>query len=138
MERFAQSGSITLASQHAGISRRTHLNWRKEKRFAAAREEALSIAIDLMEGEARRRALEGTLEPVYYGGKPVGAIRRYSDTLLMFLLKAARPEKYRDNYSGFAEPPQASREELINEIQKKLARLSAQHAAQPPHIEGLK
>jgi hypothetical protein len=33
--------------------------------------------------------------------KPV-TISRYSDTLLMFLLKALRPEKYCDNWKGAA------------------------------------
>jgi hypothetical protein len=134
LERYAETGSISMASQHAGVSRRTHLKWKaKDKAFCAAHEEALSIAVELMEHEARERALKGRLEPVYYAGKPCGAIRRYSDTLLIFLLKAARPEKYRDNYPGFAEPPRASREEVLNELHKKLARLAAKHTVMPPH-----
>lgn len=28
----------------------------------------------------------------------MGSVQRYSDTLLIFLLKAAKPEKYRDRY----------------------------------------
>ena len=43
-----------------------------------------------------RRALEGGEEPVFYQGKIVGSVRKYSDTLLMFMLKARRPERYRD------------------------------------------
>ncbi len=137
MERYAETASIALASCHAGVSRRTHLNWRKrDRRFEAACQEALEIAIDDIEAEARRRAKDGTLEPVFYGGKPCGAIRRYSDTLLMFLLKAARPEKYRDNYSGFSEPPRVNREEIIKGIEAKLARLAAQHTAPPLHNDG--
>ena len=46
---------------------------------------------------ARRRAAEGTLKPVYQGGKLVGEIREFSDTLLIFLLKGKRPEVYREN-----------------------------------------
>ncbi len=134
LERYAETASITLASRHAGVSRRTHLNWRKkDRRFETASQEALEIAIDEIEAEARRRAKDGVLEPVYYGGKPCGAIRRYSDTLLIFLLKAARPEKYRDNYQGFVGEPRANREELLNSIQKKLARLAAQHTGVPLH-----
>ena len=133
LERYAETASIALASCHAGVSRRTHLNWRKrDRRFEAACQEALEIAIDEIEAEARRRANDGVLEPVYYGGKPCGAIRRYSDTLLIFLLKAARPEKYRDNYPGFTESPRASREEVLNGLHKKLARLAAKHTGVPP------
>ena len=36
--------------------------------------------------------------PVYQGGKKVGSVRKYSDLLLIFLLKAAAPETDRDNY----------------------------------------
>ena len=126
LEQFAETASIALASRHAGVSRRTHLNWgKKDRRFEAACEEALEIAGDEIETEARRRTKDGIREPVYYGSKPCGAIRRYSDTLLMFRLKAARPEKYRDNHSGFPEPPRACREEICKELYKKLDRLAA-------------
>jgi len=135
LERYAETGSISMASQHAGVSSWTHLKWKaKDRSFAAAHEDALTIAMDVVEHEARERALKGRLEPVYYAGKPCGAIRRYSDTLLMFLLKAARLEKYRDNNSGFPEPPRASPEEIRNELYKKLAQLAAKHT--PPHTEG--
>jgi len=33
---------------------------------------------------------------VFHQGKVCGGIRKYSDTLLIFLLKAAYPEKYRE------------------------------------------
>ena len=36
--------------------------------------------------------------PVYYQGKEVGQIRKFSDTLLIFLLKGARPETYRERH----------------------------------------
>ena len=48
-----------------------------------------------MEAEARRRGVEGTLKPVFYKGEECGQVREYSDTLLIFLLKAHDP-KYRD------------------------------------------
>jgi hypothetical protein len=50
-----------------------------------------------MEEEARRRAVEGTKKPIFYRGQVVGHIRDYSDVLLMFLLTAHRPERYREN-----------------------------------------
>lgn len=132
LEQFAETGSVSIASQHAGVSRWTHLKWKaKDRSFAAAHEEALTIAVELMEREARERALRGRLELVYYAGKPCGAIRRYRDTLLIFLLKEAKPEKYRDNYPGFGEPPRSNREELPKEIQRKLTRLAVQY---PPAV----
>ncbi len=51
----------------------------------------------MLEAEARRRAVEGVRKPVYCRGEIVGTVKEYSDTLLIFLMKGARPEKYRDN-----------------------------------------
>ena len=49
-----------------------------------------------LEDEARRRALQGVEKPVFREGRQVGTVTEYSDTLLIFLLKARRPEKFRD------------------------------------------
>ena len=59
-------------------------------------DEALKQAVDLLEGEARRRAT-GIRREVWYAGEVVGEESVYSDTLLIFLLKAHRPAKFRDN-----------------------------------------
>jgi hypothetical protein len=74
-----------------------HYRWLKESEvYAAAFAEVKDEAAQTLEDEAVRRAHEGVLEPVYYKGKACGVIRVYSDTLLLSLLKAVRPEKYRD------------------------------------------
>ncbi len=53
------------------------------------------MAVDVLEDEATRRAVEGWVEPVgWYKGKAGGTIRRYSDTLLIFRLKGELPQKY--------------------------------------------
>jgi hypothetical protein len=41
-----------------------------------------------------RRARDGITEPVCQGGKLVGHVQKYSDSLLIFLLKGAKPKKY--------------------------------------------
>jgi len=64
--------------------------------FAAAFREADLKATEVLEREAWRRANEGFAEPVYQHGKLVGTVQRYSDNLLMFLLRARAPERYRD------------------------------------------
>ena len=48
------------------------------------------------EAEAHRRAFQGTTKPVFFQGGECGEIREYSDGLAQFLLKAHRPEKYRE------------------------------------------
>ena len=52
-------------------------------------------AVDLLEAEARRQAVEGWEEPVgWYKGEAGGVVRRYDSTLLIILLKGMRPERY--------------------------------------------
>lgn len=96
---YAKCGNVTEACEIAGVSKSVHYDWLKnDEIYKKAIKEALSEAVDLMEKEARRRAVEGTDEPVFYKGGECGKIRKYSDTLLIFLLKAARPKKYRENF----------------------------------------
>jgi hypothetical protein len=136
LEEFAKVGTVTHACKETGVSRRTFNYWQKhDKTFMAEYERAQEEAVEALEHEARRRAKDGTLEPVFHRGNAVGAIRRYSDVLLIFLLKAARPEKYRDSYDGGGgRTPHADREETLNSIHSKLARLAA--AGDPPARAG--
>ncbi len=54
-------------------------------------------AADLLESEAYKRAVHGWNEPVgWYMGQAGGMVRKYSDVLLIFLLKGIRPDKYRE------------------------------------------
>jgi len=97
LKAFARSGNITYAAKLAGISRRTVYVWQEHQPgFAEAFAEAGHKATEALEREAWRRAKDGVAEPVYQHGKLVGTIQRYSDNLLMFLLKARAPERYRD------------------------------------------
>lgn len=93
-----ETGNVSAACRKAKITRQNAYFARDDDElFAAAWKEALVIATELLELEARRRAEKGTLEPVYYQGDLVGRVRKYSDTLMIFLLKAHAPDKYRDN-----------------------------------------
>lgn len=89
--------SVTKAAMSAKVSRRTIYDWIKnDPTFKEKYDEAVELATMKLEDEAVRRAFEGTLKPVYQGGKLVGKIREYSDTLLIILLKAKAPDKYKD------------------------------------------
>jgi hypothetical protein len=95
-------GAITKAAQVAGINRRSHYNWHEEEgpdgdAYRMAFEDARASACDSLEVEARRRAMHGVPRSVYYKGKKIETIKEFSDTLLIFLMKGAMPEKYRDN-----------------------------------------
>jgi len=94
---LAKCGNVSVAVKTARIGRRTAYEHRaSDKVFAAAWEEALECAGDLLEEEARRRAQDGVLKPVWHKGEEVGKVREYSDTLLIFLLKGAKPDKYKE------------------------------------------
>ena len=97
---------------------------RQSADFAAQWDEALEEGSDLLEAEARRRAVTGIDKPVYYKGKVVGSITKYSDRLLMFLLKAHDP-KFRDG--GKVEHPGATDVSVDGDLEQlvleKLGRL---------------
>jgi hypothetical protein len=95
---LAKCGVVSKACKAAGISRMTAYRYREnDPVFKDQWDEAIDIAVENMEAEAQRRAVEGVLKPVYQKGTKVGTVREYSDTLLIFLLKAHKPKKYRDN-----------------------------------------
>ena len=77
---------------------------RADADFASRWKESDDLAIERMEFEADRRAVDGTDRPVFYQGERCGEIREYSDSLLVFRLKARRPEVYRERFDHAAEP----------------------------------
>lgn len=95
---LAQGAPVTQALATCGYTRSSAYRWKDEDpAFAQQWEQAVDTAVELMEREADRRAIEGVLEPVYWRGQKIGEVRKYSDVLLIFRLKALRPDKYRDN-----------------------------------------
>ncbi|OJU90986.1 MAG: terminase [Burkholderiales bacterium 66-5] len=90
-------GSVTRACRAVGISRQTAYEWRSNSpEFAKAWEVAKAQGMDALEDEATRRAFEGFDKPVTFQGEVRDTVREYSDTLLIFLLKGGKPEKYRE------------------------------------------
>lgn len=100
-ERFlvelARMANVSAAAKKAGVPRSTAYDWYKaDPAFAAKWDEAVEVAVDSLEKEAWRRARDGVLKPVYQKGEKVGQVREYSDQLMVTLLKAHKPEKYRE------------------------------------------
>lgn len=82
MIALANGWSITKACRDAGISNRTYYDWRAANpEFAAQADEAIEQGTDKLEDIAWERAT-----------RPLDG----SDTMLIFLLKARRPAKYRE------------------------------------------
>ncbi|MDD4986231.1 MAG: hypothetical protein PHQ43_10680 [Dehalococcoidales bacterium] len=98
---YPDCGTVEMAAKQVPITPKTVYSWIKgDPEFAAKVEEIKPVAkaayVGVLEQEAFRRAVEGVEEPVYLKGFLVGTVRKYSDTLLIFLLKGAAPEKYRE------------------------------------------
>jgi hypothetical protein len=129
---LAQTGNVRFAASEAKIDYSTVYKRRNtDLEFAMLFEEALDIAADQLEGEAFRRAMEGWDENVFGKDGYVGTVKKYSDTLLIFLLKGRRKKIYGDNFklSGDPESPlvinadNLTREELLAEIAATSQRL---------------
>lgn len=94
---LAECGNVTTAANSSGWNRTYLYHKRKaDPAFAKAWDEAATIGVAALEDEARRRAYEGWQEPVFHRGEVCGSVRKYSDTLLIVLLKAHLPEKYQE------------------------------------------
>lgn len=95
-----ECGNVSKAAEAAGTNRRRVYEWRAEDpEFASAWADAKQQAADVLEAEAWRRAVKGVEKPIFRQGSLVGYEQVYSDTLLIFLAKGARPEKYRERVS---------------------------------------
>lgn len=92
-----EGSSVVDASEIAGVSTATPYRRRvDDKEFSRAWQEAANIGTEFLEQEAARRAYHGTIKPVFHKGEICGHVREYSDTLMIFLLKARKPQVYRE------------------------------------------
>jgi hypothetical protein len=99
------AGCLTRAAEAAEVARSQHYEWLKQSEaYATAYHAAQIEAADLLESEARRRAVDGTKRLKFHLGKPIldpetgepYFEHEYSDVLLIFLLKGLKPEKFRE------------------------------------------
>ena len=83
---YAQTGNLSEAAKAVEMHRNTHYRWlRTDEDYSAAYEAAQYQVGDTLEAEAIRRANAG------------------SDTLLIFLLKGFKPDKYKERISSSVE-----------------------------------
>jgi hypothetical protein len=148
---FRVTASITAAAEAVGIERQMHYRWLKEDpEYSPAFEAARDDAAQTLEDEAVRRAYHGVFEPTVYQGEfvypriekevvdqetgevtklvvnaetPYG-MRKYSDSLLMFLLKGARPDKYRETWKGELTGPGGGPLEIVQRLEAARKRLN--------------
>lgn len=110
LEAFRNTGTVTGAAMIIGIDRRDHYQWldRGDERYRLRFAEEEDAAVELCITEAIRRGRAGVERFAgFYQGEPITVkdpktkrrmpvmYREYSDNLLMFVIKARRPE-FRD------------------------------------------
>jgi hypothetical protein len=113
LEGLRQFGTLVHACQLAHVSPHTIYSWREhDPDFSLRENEAQEGLTQDLEREALRRASEGYLRPVFQRGQLIGHERCYSDSLLAMMLKARRPDRYRENvnFSGCVE-------QIVREVQ---------------------
>ena len=111
-EVTANAGNITAACrkvtktdfQANTLRAHVYLLEKEDEEFATAFREAQQLGADVLEDEARRRAFEGVEKTIYHQGIAVDTAREYSNTLMIFLLKGAKPEKYKDRVEHTGDP----------------------------------
>ena len=119
---YAQRGIIREGTTAAGVSRRTYMKWRKDdEQFNEQCTEAKQMAVDLLEAEAHRRAVDGFDRPVIYQGEVTDTYTDYSDSLLGMLMKGNKPEKYKERtqHSGSIGRPMTLDEETKESLLRK-------------------
>lgn len=138
LERLAETANVTRSARAAKVERVTvYRHRRKDPEFLKAWDEALELGNDALEDEAIRRGKDGWLEPLVSAGKVVGTVRKYSDGLLNTMLKARRPEKFRERtdttmsgsmthtHIGPDAPPRETREEWLERKRREAEALGA-------------
>lgn len=94
-----REGNVTAAAKYAHANR-TALYQRKARdpEFAACWEECLEIGVCGLEDHAHSLAVNGWEEPVFHDGDECGTKTKFSPALIIFLLKAHNPAKYRERF----------------------------------------
>ncbi len=91
-------GSKMLARKVMGLCNQTPLNWKKgSDAFAAACKEVEEMIADNLEDELHQRALHGIKKAIVFQGKVTGHLQEKDAATLIFALKGAKPDKYREN-----------------------------------------
>lgn len=95
LDALAQTGIIARACAAAKIAHLVfYYNYQSDPEFRRMVEDAMALGAIAIEDEAKKRALEGIEEDVYFKYDKIGVIRKYSDFLIAFLLKGHFPHKY--------------------------------------------
>jgi hypothetical protein len=97
---LAKCGNTTKACESINVSRiAVYDRLKYDTEFKARYDAAKALGADGLEDEATRRAHDGVEEAVFFQGVEVATVTKFSDGLIQFLLKANKPEKFKDRSS---------------------------------------
>ena len=109
---LADTGSVAGAAREVGMSVQSCYRLRRSpgaENFAAAWEAAIQEASKRLADIAFERAINGVDEPVLdKQGNCIYLRTRHNDRLLMFLLRAHQPERYRNAHQNMRRPSEPS------------------------------
>jgi hypothetical protein len=89
---FSETANVLISARLAGVSRQMVYKWLEhDEHFSFAYNQAKEDANDVLRAEIYRRGVRGYDEQVLVNGK-MHTVRKYSDTLLIFLAKARMTE----------------------------------------------
>ena len=118
MQRFvvalARYGVISLACVHGECSIDEAYSWRKKgEDFREAWDQAMIIAVDMIEVTARHRAIYGVTRPIVQGGKIVEDKEgrpiyetTYPDRLVDMFMRGRRPDVFGQTIKHTGDPAQ--------------------------------
>lgn len=124
LNQLRDHSNVVRACEEIGFSKVSlYALRRRDEEFAKEWEAAEKEGARCLEDEAKRRAM-GYEEKVYKNGVYVGRVKKYSDLLLLALLNAHWPEKYRR--SNGDQPPAIPPEDQkrLDEARSVLKRLN--------------
>jgi hypothetical protein len=137
LQAIASGMTVKSAAESACVSPRTvYALAARDPSFAEAMEQAYDESADLLEAEARRRAIEGVKLKKFHDGLPIidpetgqqYIEREYCDTLLIFLLKGRRPEVFGDrmkvDHGGSVIISPADRDRSIAALRRRLGMIT--------------
>ena len=127
LHALSDHGIVSKAAETAKISRSVVYRERTtDHEFKEAWDHAKEIATDRLANIAHQRAIDGIEEIRYFKGEPIGTVRRYSDQLLMFLLRAYRPSVFGANQQKNFESKDNNNDQARQSLVTKMAALDGQ------------
>lgn len=135
LEGVSRGWSVTRACRQAGVQDLDAPNRlrKRDAAFSDAWRLAHEAGTDRFEDAATDRALNGTTKGIWHQGVLVGTEIRYDNRLLLGVLSARRPAKWR-RYEMLGEdddtrPPSIRGEDVLSILEQKLAGLEARASA---------